>query len=83
MVRVLRIGLLLDRKVNRMTPEKADEFAAKLAKLCHREKIMIWTPLATQPMVLSDVEEGTRFYYIAEPPLHDGDGYKLRRKLIT
>jgi len=65
-----------------VTPEKADAFARKLSKLCHQEGVMIWTALVTTPMMLTDVDIDTVFYYVAEPN-GSGQGYSVRRVLKT
>lgn len=66
-----------------MTPEKADEFARRLSKLCHQNGVMIWTAFATTPMMISDVDIDTAsFYYVAEPN-ESGQGYTVRRILRT
>jgi hypothetical protein len=65
-----------------MTPEKADAFARKLSKLCRQEGVMIWTAFVTTPMMISDVDIDTTFYYVAEPN-EAGNGYTVRRVLKT
>lgn len=50
-----------------LTITEADRFAARLTKLCQRYRVMLWTPLKTNPIMLSPVDENTDFWYVARP----------------
>jgi hypothetical protein len=59
---------------------QAKKFAEALTELCRQHGLMIWTGLATTPIMASTADDDV-FHYVAERPKFGGNSMIIRRVL--